>query len=327
MATHISELTAPLGNRYLDGYLKQQLGTTRKKFNRGLHARQAGIIKVESFFDERCHTYKFGYHVYKKRKPSGGTRTIHIPHPDLAELQTEILYYLLQFPAADCAHGFVRGRSYLSVMQVVAKNRAAHPYIFFFDVRHAFPSINKKEIGIALKSLGLDAPIANRITFLCTTKDGFLPQGAPTSPHLLNLVYRTMDEELLRFCESHSIIYLRYVDNLIFMCPSPIKKNTLYSKVPIDIVRSYGRKIHPPVFCDNPSLDVRLLGLNLVGDEVHLKPETKDRFRQILFLAAHDSSYYEQARGVIANLCMIYGELPPRFTKQLEQHPLLKPTR
>ena len=45
---------------------------------------------------------------------------------------------------------------------------------------------------------------------------GVLPQGAPTSPMLSNLVARKLDERLIEYSDSNHLVYTRYADDLVF---------------------------------------------------------------------------------------------------------------
>ena len=65
------------------------------------------------------------------------------------------------------------------------------------------------------------------LTYLCTYED-FLPQGAPTSSYISNLVLKNFDEELGTWCTNNKINYTRYSDDLTFSgdfdCTVVIKK-------------------------------------------------------------------------------------------------------
>ena len=53
------------------------------------------------------------------------------------------------------------------------------------------------------------------LTYLCTY-NGFLPQGAPTSAYISNLVMKYFDDELGSWCEKNNISYTRYSDDMTF---------------------------------------------------------------------------------------------------------------
>ncbi|EBJ9623036.1 RNA-directed DNA polymerase, partial [Salmonella enterica] len=46
------------------------------------------------------------------------------------------------------------------------------------------------------------------------TKGGYLPQGAPTSPALSNLVCLRLDHRISTYCKKRALTYTRYADDL-----------------------------------------------------------------------------------------------------------------
>ena len=62
---------------------------------------------------------------------------------------------------------------------------------------------------------GYDKPVATLLAKLCTLR-GHLPQGAPSSPALANLVMGRFDEIVCAYCDERGIIYTRYSDDLTF---------------------------------------------------------------------------------------------------------------
>jgi hypothetical protein len=87
------------------------------------------------------------------------------------------------------------------------------------DLKDFFPSISKQRVLHALLKEHIEREIAEEIAETCTL-NGYLPQGAPTSPFLANLVVKDMDYRLAGLCKSweptFKIYYTRYADNLIF---------------------------------------------------------------------------------------------------------------
>lgn len=53
------------------------------------------------------------------------------------------------------------------------------------------------------------------LTYLCTYNE-HLPQGAPTSAYISNLVLKEFDEELGKWCCQNNISYTRYSDDMTF---------------------------------------------------------------------------------------------------------------
>lgn len=311
-----------------DRFFRQEMKISRKSFSHAEEARLKDEIRTASFYDDRI--YKKGYCELKLQKRSGGKRSISIPHPDLKFMQKAILRYLsAKYPAHEVAYGFVKKRSYADCAEAMSEARRIFPHAMFFDVKDAFPSIKKKDVYDALNKFGVDRDMAKRIAFFCCHPKGFLPQGSPASPHLLNMVYYSMDERLSEYCSGNEISYFRYADNLFFFAKEPFSSSDHLWEI-IKIAENEGRKIHPPVVVDNPKKDIRALGLNILSEKggIDLPPETKKKFRLILYNASKNTEYFEAARGVIANLKMVYnGRIPERFIKQIQKHPISRPGR
>jgi RNA-directed DNA polymerase len=84
------------------------------------------------------------------------------------------------------------------------------------DISDCFPSIRSSAVYDAYKNtLCCSPPVAKVLTKLTTYGDR-LPQGAPTSPSLCNLVLAPLVAELNRLASSHSLAFTQYVDDLTF---------------------------------------------------------------------------------------------------------------
>ncbi len=133
-----------------------------------------------------------GYGTFQTPKRTGGMRTIMAPHPALKALQRRIARRLLaRLPVHPAAMGFVRGASIVSH----ASLHVGCAVVVRMDVRDFFPSIYATRIDAYFRHIGWNAPAADLLTRLCTYQ-GRLPQGAPTSPVLSNLVNYRLDARL-----------------------------------------------------------------------------------------------------------------------------------
>jgi RNA-directed DNA polymerase len=154
------------------------------------------------------------YTQFEIPKRSGGVRTIKAPRPPLKEIQRRLARLLTaaHFPRR-ATHGFVRGRNVLTN----ATPHAARRFILNVDLANFFPSINFGRVRGALlgKPFGLTSEIATAIARL-SCHDNELPQGAPTSPVLANIVCGRLDGELSRLAKSYGVRYTRYADDLTF---------------------------------------------------------------------------------------------------------------
>ncbi len=99
----------------------------------------------------------------------------------------------------------------------MAARHVSREFIVRIDLEDFFGSITFPRVLGALKTFPLNIfhSWAAIIAQLCTC-DGVLPQGAPTSPAISNLIARRMDGELIRFAKEHGFRYSRYSDDLVF---------------------------------------------------------------------------------------------------------------
>jgi len=158
------------------------------------------------------------YHVYPlvSGQAVKKTRWIEAPDAELKAAQRWLLdNRLYQLAPTGFAHGFVPGRSILTN----ASHHVGRRWVVTADIRNFFPSITAARVHDCLAELDLDEAERRTVTQLVTRR-GRLPQGAPTSPHLANLVARSLDLRLAGLAESHGWTFTRYADDLTFSAGS-----------------------------------------------------------------------------------------------------------
>ncbi len=132
------------------------------------------------------------YHTFTIPKRRGGTRTITAPNLQLKAVQRTILRRLLSRLAVHpAAVGFEKGQSIVSH----ARRHAFKPVVVKLDIQDFFGSISTKRVHAYFRHIGWNDEAARLLTKL-TTYNGALPQGAPTSPKLSNLVNYRLDARL-----------------------------------------------------------------------------------------------------------------------------------
>ncbi|MEZ6123123.1 MAG: reverse transcriptase family protein [Planctomycetaceae bacterium] len=148
-------------------------------------------------------------------KAAGGHRRLEIPDEATRKLQRTILRRLLgSLSAHPCACGFERDTSIVDAA-VPHVGRAA---VVKMDIRRFFESTTSERVFSWFQSIGWDSEAATLLVTL-TTCDGHLPQGAPTSPRLSNLVNAKLDETLLSLARRHRGVYTRYADDITMSFP------------------------------------------------------------------------------------------------------------
>ncbi len=171
-----------------------------------------GVGAKEQKFLEKYSAYRYSRASIPKRR--GGTRELLVPEPRLKFLQRQTLGLLNQIYSARApVHGFVIDRSAIT-------NANAHqtrPYLLNIDLRNFFGSITRGRVLGMLKAIGLGEEVAAAICSICVTRNQ-LPQGAPTSPILSNMVTFSLDRNLVTFAKANRLRYTRYADDLSFSC-------------------------------------------------------------------------------------------------------------
>ena len=145
-------------------------------------------------------------------KRRGGTRTLHVPDEPTKKLQRKILHRLLfALEPHPAAIGFRRGKS-------IVDHAALHSgcdLILKCDIVDFFGSTLGTRVNAFFRRLGWDDEAAAILIKICC-RENALPQGAPTSPALSNLVNRGIDRKLAAYAASVGMTYSRYADDLCF---------------------------------------------------------------------------------------------------------------
>ena len=154
----------------------------------------------------------YDYRRFTVPKRHGGSRSIEAPSDKLKALQRRVLWRMLE-PLAlrPCATAFVRGRSIVDN----ARPHVGQGVVINLDLADFFGSISVERVQQVFGAHGWDAEAAAILARICTS-DGRLPQGAPTSPALSNLVCRRLDARLSALAAKARGQYTRYADDLTF---------------------------------------------------------------------------------------------------------------
>ena len=174
----------------------------------------AALLGVEvNRLEEILNNVSGHYQEFWMRKRSGGYRMISAPDKDLQAIQSTIYSRILSSVTIvhPAAVGFRCGRS-------VVDNAAPHlgkRYVLKMDIHDFFGSIRSPRVRQTFKKIGYTENVSKVLGALCCLHR-HLPQGAPTSPALSNIVGYEMDRKLAALAAEYGLTYTRYADDLTF---------------------------------------------------------------------------------------------------------------
>ena len=151
------------------------------------------------------------YNLLPIPKNTGGTRIISIPNDVTLAVQKEILSSLKKskLPIWYCATAYKKGSSILQN----AKAHVGNNYMIHYDLRDFFDTINTEKVRAALEKRKAPKDFIKVILKWCLYH-GTLPQGAPTSPLLSNLVCANLDRRFFKLAKQLGATYTRYADDI-----------------------------------------------------------------------------------------------------------------
>lgn len=241
------------------------------------------------------------YQRFALPKKTGGVRVISAPMPRLKRLQYWVLDNVLQpLALTDAAHGFVTGRSIVTN----AQPHVGQAVVMNLDLQNFFPTVSYPRIKGVFAQLGYNAEVASLLALLCSepetqsvamdgqtyhlnTPQRFLPQGAPTSPYLSNLICRQLDKRLHGLAQKYGFVYTRYADDLSFSAAHTQHISTLLHWVGV-IVAEEGFTIHPnKTHVMRRSSRQEVTGI-VVNEQLSLNRALLKQFRSLLFQIEKD---------------------------------------
>jgi RNA-directed DNA polymerase len=170
------------------------------------------------------------YHIYKVRsllryksfeipKKSGDNRIIVAPNTALKLIQrklSQVLYCV--YETKPSVHGFAPGKSIVTNAKIHAKKR----HVLNIDLKDFFSSINFGRVrGMFMgKHYNLNSNVATVLAQICCHENR-LPQGAPSSPIVSNMICARMDSQFQQLAKEYKCNYTRYVDDITFSTTLP----------------------------------------------------------------------------------------------------------
>lgn len=226
-----SDHSAGLTNNELDVNRLQKLGLSHISDVAQLASAMncsVGLLRFLAYGRVSAPVYHYSRFGIKKK--TGGIREISAPMPRLKKAQRWILENILEaLDVHDASHGFRKNRSIVS-------NAAPHvgsQVVVNMDLEEFFPTVGFVRVKGVYRKMGFSESVATVLAMICTESpraeveldqmtyyvargERTLPQGAPTSPAITNLICRGLDARLSRIAEEMGFVYTRYADDLTF---------------------------------------------------------------------------------------------------------------
>jgi retron-type reverse transcriptase len=278
-------------------------------------------------------------------KKTGAKRDISAPVPQLKQAQEWILENILEkLELHNAAHGFRCGRSIVTNAQPHVGAEA----IINIDLKDFFPSISYKRVKGLFKSSGYSEAASIIFGLICTEPkvkeveiDGKtnlllswterrLPQGAPSSPAISNLLCHRLDKRLFQMAEKLGFVYTRYADDLTFSASSDsignIGKALKHTK---SIVKHEGFEVNDKkTRVIHRSRQQEVTGV-VVNSKLNVSREILRRFRATLYQIEKDGlrgKHWGQSNDILASLqgfanfvYMINPEKGAKFQEQVRR--------
>lgn len=190
----------------------EEIGRTLRTFDllKGLDVPEEAYLPCPYTVSNQIETH---YHPVVISKKSGGRRKLLVPDALLRTIQRNLLHHVLEeFQISEFACAYKKGTSIVDN----ARPHVGAKLVLKLDIQDFFDQITWILVyQNAFPGTHFPPAIRKMLTEFCCVRDR-LPQGAPTSPTVSNLVMRPFDVHMGEWCREREIRYTRYCDDLTF---------------------------------------------------------------------------------------------------------------
>lgn len=219
--------------------------------------------------------YFYTYATIKKR--DGSKRILCVPDAYLKSVQRTILSTILsKLSVSEYATAYRKGCK----LQSNAQPHCGKKYLLKMDICNFFDNITfMKVYSSVFNTRHFPKQVGVMLTQLCCRND-VLPQGAPTSPAISNLVMKSFDDTFGAWCLRHNLSYTRYCDDITVSGDIPLhnvylKASEMLHKMGFEVNK---RKTHFVKYTDRQSVT----GLT-VNECIRVDSKYKKQLRQDIY--------------------------------------------
>lgn len=203
--------------------------------------------------------------------------------------------FLCKLPIATPAHGFVKGKNY----QTFLEPHLGNTFFMRLDIENFFPSFSIDLMDTVLREHIENVEARDAVVQLCTLHDE-LPQGICTSPVLSNILFRRIDQRILKYCQTIEegrrrnndlgfapeekivVRYTRYADDMLFSSNCfNFGENLNFLRMVRRILKENGFRINQrKTVIGNERV---VLNGYILDDKLHLSRKKLQNIRRILY--------------------------------------------
>jgi len=205
-------------------------------------------------------------------------RELIVPRYILKSRQKKIAQLLNRIPLPEHMFGSIKGKNNI----LNARQHLNHKYFLTIDLKKFFPNINHHKVNTMFCNNGF-SPSTSRILTKLTTYHATLPQGAPSSPVIANLVFLKTSNKLCNLAKKNNIRFTTFLDDLTFSSNHCFKNLILQI---IDIIKqdnfypAYDKIHYSPNYCE-------ITGLFVKGNVLELPYIMKKKIKSNFYIRSY----------------------------------------
>lgn len=260
-------------------YYSQKAISNLSKLSKTLDIRESILLNFSK--NQEKHYYEF-----ELKTSNGKVRRLKDPKTLLKKIQKRInsrIFVHVKFP--DYLHGGIKFKDYYS-------NASAHTkaeYVFSYDVRSFYDNIKIQEVSEIFQQLLHFPPDVSQILSKLVTLNDRVPQGAPTSSYIANLIFFGEEYKIVSQLRRKGIVYTRLLDDIVISSKQKISKEqkTKISKEIAAMVKSRSLKLNNKktnfAYRTNPDELMSVTGLWVNHAKPKCKKEEKKKIRASVY--------------------------------------------
>jgi RNA-directed DNA polymerase len=252
------------------------------------------------------------YRQFSIPKRTGGQRLLSSPDAYLKRAQNWIRQNILSaLPISPHATAYSKGsKTFLN-----AARHSDKRYVLRMDLKNFFDNIKFNAVEEVFTEAGYNAAVSNFLAELCTFDLG-IPQGAPTSPRLSNLISRKMDAAISIDAWIVGASYTRYADDIVLSSDDLASVKELQSSAE-KIVMSQGFSVNKAkTWIAGPGHRKKITGLVIGSNGVGIGRKSERYLRAMIHqLSAQRSNYESRLARINGYLSYVRDVDPVRYAR------------